>query len=142
MPIRHSGSWPTSRAYGPRTVWRSIRARSLSARRRSSRSKKGAVDVISGNHHNLYARNAKGEDFLHLAQAANIWTDNFMVVSDGIKSVKDLRGKKIVEVKFVPAQTNLATIELAITEAGYDANDKKRDADAYAKLDECCKIDK
>lgn len=58
--------------------------------------KKGAVDVISGNHHNLYARNAKGEDFLHLAQAANTWTDNFMVVSDGIKSVKDLRGKKIV----------------------------------------------
>jgi len=58
--------------------------------------KKGDVDVISGNHHNLYARNASGEDFLHLAQAANTWTDNFMVVSNGIKSVKDLRGKKIV----------------------------------------------
>ncbi|HEY1269953.1 MAG TPA: ABC transporter substrate-binding protein [Candidatus Binatia bacterium] len=58
--------------------------------------KKGAVDVISGNHHNLYSRNASGEDFLHLAQAANTWTDNFMVVSDGIKSVKDLRGKKVV----------------------------------------------
>jgi NitT/TauT family transport system substrate-binding protein len=57
--------------------------------------KKGDVDVISGNHHNLYARNAQGEDFVHLAQAANTWTDNFMVVSDGIKSVKDLRGKKI-----------------------------------------------
>src|SRR5262249_15868487 len=58
--------------------------------------KEGDVDVISGNHHNLYARNSKGEDFLHLAQAANTWTDNFMVVSDGIKSVKDLRGKKVV----------------------------------------------
>ncbi|SRR5258706_1030758 len=57
--------------------------------------KKGDVDVISGNHHNLYARNAQGEDFVHLAQAANTWTDNFMVVADGIKSVKDLRGKKI-----------------------------------------------
>jgi NitT/TauT family transport system substrate-binding protein len=55
----------------------------------------GSVDVISGNHHNLYARNAKGEDFVHLAQAANTWTDNLMVVRDGIKSVQDLRGKKI-----------------------------------------------
>jgi NitT/TauT family transport system substrate-binding protein len=57
--------------------------------------KDGSVDVISGNHHNLYARNAKGEDFVHLAQAANTWTDNLMVVRDGIKSVQDLRGKKI-----------------------------------------------
>jgi NitT/TauT family transport system substrate-binding protein len=57
--------------------------------------KDGSVDLISGNHHNLYARNAKGEDFVHLAQAANTWTDNLMVVRDGIKSVQDLRGKKI-----------------------------------------------
>jgi NitT/TauT family transport system substrate-binding protein len=57
--------------------------------------KNGSVDVISGNHHNLYARNANGEDFVHLAQAANTWTDNLMVVRDGIKSVQDLRGKKI-----------------------------------------------
>jgi NitT/TauT family transport system substrate-binding protein len=55
----------------------------------------GSVDVISGNHHNLYVRNANGEDFVHLAQAANTWTDNLMVVRDGIKSVQDLRGKKI-----------------------------------------------
>ena len=61
---------------------------------------------------------------------------------EGVKDVNVDVDKKIVEVKFVPAQTNLATIEQAITEAGYDANDKKRDADAYAKLDECCKIDK
>jgi ABC-type nitrate/sulfonate/bicarbonate transport system substrate-binding protein len=40
-------------------------------------------------------RNANGEDFVHLAQAANTWTDNLMVVRDGIKSVQDLRGKKI-----------------------------------------------
>jgi len=31
--------------------------------------KNGHVDVISGNHHNLYVRNAKnGEDFVHLAK--------------------------------------------------------------------------
>ncbi|MBI4523660.1 MAG: ABC transporter substrate-binding protein [Deltaproteobacteria bacterium] len=56
----------------------------------------GHVDLISGNHHNLYARRAaKGEDFVHLAQAANNWTDNRLVVADGIRSVKELRGKKV-----------------------------------------------
>ena len=58
--------------------------------------KNSHVDLISGNHHNLYARRAEnGEDFVHLAQAANNWTDNRMVVSDGIKGVKDLKGKKV-----------------------------------------------
>jgi mercuric ion binding protein len=61
---------------------------------------------------------------------------------EGVKDVNVDVDKKIVEVKFVPAQTNLSTIERAITDAGYDANDKKRDADAYEKLEECCKIDK
>ena len=58
--------------------------------------KKGHVDVISGNHHNLYVRNAKnGEDFVHLAQATNNWNENKMVVSNGIKSVKELKGKRV-----------------------------------------------
>lgn len=54
------------------------------------------VDLISGNHHNLYIRNAKGEDFVHLAQAGNYWTENRLVVADGIRSVMDLKGKKVV----------------------------------------------
>jgi ABC-type nitrate/sulfonate/bicarbonate transport system substrate-binding protein len=59
--------------------------------------KNGHVDLISGNHHNLYVRNARnGEDFVHLAQATNNWTENKLVVSNGIRSVQDLRGKKIV----------------------------------------------
>jgi ABC-type nitrate/sulfonate/bicarbonate transport system substrate-binding protein len=59
--------------------------------------KNGHVDLISGNHHNLYVRNAKGgEDFVHLAQATNNWTENKLVVSPKIRSVQDLRGKKIV----------------------------------------------
>jgi hypothetical protein len=49
--------------------------------------KNGHVDLISGNHHNLYVRNAKnGEDFVHLAQAANNWTENKLVVRPGIGS--------------------------------------------------------
>lgn len=60
---------------------------------------------------------------------------------EGVKDVNVDVDKKIVEVKFVSTQTNLATLERTITDAGYDANDKKRDKDAYEKLDECCKID-
>ena len=55
----------------------------------------GHVDLISGNHHNLYVRNAKGEDFVHLAQAGNNWTENRLVVAHGIRSVIDLKGKKV-----------------------------------------------
>lgn len=59
--------------------------------------KSGHVDLISGNHHNLYVRNANnGEDFVHLAQATNNWTENKLVVTPGIRSVQGLRGKKIV----------------------------------------------
>ena len=59
--------------------------------------KNGHVDLISGNHHNLYVRNAKnGEDFVHLAQATNNWTENKLVVSHDIRSLQDLRGKKII----------------------------------------------
>jgi ABC-type nitrate/sulfonate/bicarbonate transport system substrate-binding protein len=55
----------------------------------------GHVDLISGNHHNLYVRNAKGEDFVHLAQAGNSWTENRLVVARGIRAVIDLKGKKV-----------------------------------------------
>jgi ABC-type nitrate/sulfonate/bicarbonate transport system substrate-binding protein len=57
----------------------------------------GRVDLISGNHHNLYVRNAKnGDDFVHLAQAGNNWTENRLVVTRGVHSVADLKGKKVV----------------------------------------------
>ena len=50
--------------------------------------KNGTVDLISGNHHNLYVRNAKnGEDFVHLAQPTNNWTENKLIVRPEIRSV-------------------------------------------------------
>ena len=58
--------------------------------------KNGHVDLISGNHHNLYVRNAMGENFVHLAQAANNWTENRLVAANRIGSVTDLKGKKVV----------------------------------------------
>ncbi len=61
---------------------------------------------------------------------------------EGVKEVKVDLEKKFVEVSYVPLQTNLQYLESAITAVGYDANEKKRDPDAYEKLDACCKPDK
>ena len=60
---------------------------------------------------------------------------------DGVKNVDIDLDKKVAEVTFVPYQTNLDVIETAVTEAGYDANKKKRNMDAYNNLEKCCKID-
>lgn len=56
----------------------------------------GNVDLISGNHHNLYARRSNNrEDFVHLAQVGNVWTENRLVVADSIRGVQDLKGRKV-----------------------------------------------
>ena len=57
----------------------------------------------------------------------------------GVKRVDIDLEKKTIEVGFLPLQTNAETIEIAITRAGYDANDRKRDPEAYENLPECCK---
>jgi len=60
---------------------------------------------------------------------------------EGVKSVAVDLAAKNVTVKYLAKNTNLGTIELAIADAGYDANDRKRDPAAYEKLDACCKKD-
>lgn len=83
--------------------------------------KSGHVDLISGNHHNLYVRNAKnGEDFVHLAQATNNWTENKLVMSPGIGSLQELRGKKIVADKLT-SHAGL-NIWLFLKQEGLDAD--------------------
>ena len=60
---------------------------------------------------------------------------------EGVKEVEvDVEGKT-VQVIYVSARTNVQTIEMAISDAGYDANNRKRNPDAYEKLEACCKID-
>jgi periplasmic mercuric ion binding protein len=59
---------------------------------------------------------------------------------DGVTSVKVDMKKKTAFVTFDDSKTNTGAIEDAITSAGYDANDKKADHDAYEKLDDCCKV--
>lgn len=83
--------------------------------------KNGHVDLISGNHHNLYVRNAKnGEDFVHLAQATNNWTENRLVVNREIESVQDLKGKKIAADKLT-SHAGL-NIWLFLKQEGLDAD--------------------
>ena len=56
----------------------------------------GELDIISGNHHNLYAHRAlKGDPFVHIAQTNNLWKENWLVAGDGIKGIEDLRGKRV-----------------------------------------------
>jgi mercuric ion binding protein len=46
---------------------------------------------------------------------------------------------KLAVIEFIPTAVKIADIERSIVMAGYDANDKKRDAEAYEKLPDCCK---
>lgn len=56
----------------------------------------GELDIVSGNHHNLYARRAlAGEPFVHLAQTNNIWKENWLVARDAIRRLEDLKGKRV-----------------------------------------------
>jgi NitT/TauT family transport system substrate-binding protein len=83
--------------------------------------KSGHVDLISGNHHNLYVRNAKnGEDFVHLAQPMNNWTENKLIVRPEIRSVQDLKGKKVVADK-LSSHAGL-NIWLYLKQAGLDVD--------------------
>ena len=60
---------------------------------------------------------------------------------DGVSGAQVDLKSKTVEVKYDPSKTSVGSIENAITNAGYDANDKKRNPEAYDKLEKCCKID-
>ena len=58
--------------------------------------KAGDLDIVSGNHHNLYARKAlNGDPYVHIGQSNNAWRENFLVCGKGISGVADLKGKKV-----------------------------------------------
>lgn len=64
---------------------------------------------------------------------------NVLKEIDGVKSVNVNMESKKVTVKFDDTKTSLDALENAITAAGYNANDKIRDAAAYENLHSCCK---
>ena len=59
----------------------------------------------------------------------------------GVKSVKVDVESKIATVEFFTSKIDLKSIESTISNAGYDANNTKRNPEAYEKLAACCKID-
>lgn len=59
--------------------------------------KAGELDIVSGNHHNLYARKAlHGDPYVHIGQSNNAWRETFLVCGKGVNGVQDLKGKKVV----------------------------------------------
>jgi copper chaperone CopZ len=47
--------------------------------------------------------------------------------------------RKVGTVRYNPEETDLAQIEQAIADAGYNANDTPRNKEVYATLPDCCK---
>ncbi len=58
----------------------------------------------------------------------------------GIIDVNVVVDDKVAHINYDKSKTDQSKIENAITMAGYDANDKKADKDAYNNLDDCCKL--
>ncbi len=59
---------------------------------------------------------------------------------DGIEEVDVVVKEKIAKVRYDKSKTDLNKIEGVITMAGYQANDKPANKEAYDKLEDCCKI--
>ncbi len=59
---------------------------------------------------------------------------------DGINSFDISIDNKLVKVNYDKVKTDAEKIEGAIVMAGYQANDKPANKEAYDKLPECCKI--
>jgi ABC-type nitrate/sulfonate/bicarbonate transport system substrate-binding protein len=58
--------------------------------------KSGELDVVSGNHHNLYARKAlNGDPYVHIAQSNNSWRENYLVLGKGLNGLEDLKNKRV-----------------------------------------------
>lgn len=65
-----------------------------------------------------------------------------LLAIEGIEDVKvDTKAKK-TNIKFASNMVDIYKIKEVISNAGYDADDVKRNPEAYEKLDDCCKIEK
>jgi copper chaperone CopZ len=58
---------------------------------------------------------------------------------DGVKEVNVDKKTKKASVKYDSEKVKIADMESAISKAGYDANEMKKDEKAYEELDDCCK---
>ena len=61
---------------------------------------------------------------------------------DGVKRVKINDENQSVIISYIDGKTSIEDLETVITNAGYQANDKPANPDAYAKLARCCRLPK
>ncbi len=66
--------------------------------------------------------------------------DSALKKVDGVKEVNVDMDTKVVSVTYDAKRTDTATMEQAIAQAGYQANQAPADSAAYANLPECCKV--
>ena len=59
---------------------------------------------------------------------------------EGIKKVKINDEMQSVIIKYVGDKMTINDLEIVIANAGYQANDKPADSDAYGKLARCCRL--
>lgn len=59
---------------------------------------------------------------------------------DGVNNVDVVVKEKVAKVTYDKTKTDVNSIESVIVSAGYQANDKPANIEAYEKLDDCCKI--
>jgi copper chaperone CopZ len=64
-----------------------------------------------------------------------------MAYEKGVKESNLNVETKILTVKYDPKKTSPEKIKLAVTKAGYDADELQADAKAYDNLNSCCKKD-
>lgn len=91
-----------------------------------------------------------GDEPAVVAQEAQIRVETArceMCAANIVKAVESVEGvervnvdleSKVVTVAYIPTRTDIAGLEKAITNAGYNANDAKRDQQAYEALPSCC----
>lgn len=60
---------------------------------------------------------------------------------DGVSGIEIDKKAKVATIKFDKSKTDASKIENAIAQSGYDANDVKKNMEAYNGLPECCKVD-
>lgn len=65
--------------------------------------------------------------------------EKYVAFEKGVKKVTLDVETKIATVVYNPQKTTPEKIRIAISKAGYDADDVPADQKAYKKLDDCCK---
>ena len=102
--------------------------------------------ILIGN--TLYAQVKKADKYSEIKIKTSAMCDmckesieKALAFEKGVKSSDLNVDTKVCTVKYDAAKTTIDKIKIAISKAGYDADDVKADPKAYNKLSPCCKKD-